>query len=115
MANPLRDTIEITDWDMHRPCMVCGSAECDPDEMDTGVTHLVTWHGYKVTEDVPASAAGDRPRTVRLQQVGWSPHAKFAANQRVKVKLAAFQRDYAGRRGTLVGWNPATAEFAVTF
>ncbi len=52
MANPLRDTLEITEWDMHRPCTLCGSAECDPDEMDLWVTHLVTWHGYKVVEDV---------------------------------------------------------------
>jgi hypothetical protein len=115
MATPLRETIEISDSDMHRPCMFCGSAECDPDEMDIWVTHLVTWHGYKVAEDVPGSANGERPRTIRLQQVGWSPHAKFAANQRVHVKAAAFQREYAGRRGTVVGWNPATAEFAVTF
>lgn len=115
MATPLRDTIEITEWDMHRPCPYCGSAECDPDEMDVWVTHMVTWHGYKVVGETPGSADGERPRTARLQQVGWSPHAKFAANQRVTVKAAAYQREFAGRRGTVVGWNPSTAEFAVTF
>jgi hypothetical protein len=115
MGNPLRETLEITDWDMHRPCALCGSPECDPDEMDLWVTHLVTWHGYKVTDDTPASSDGERPRTIRMQQVGWSPHAKFAANQAVSVRFGAFDRDYAGRRGIVVGWNPATAEFAVTF
>jgi len=115
MANPLRDTIEISDSDMHRPCTFCGGPECDPDEMDLWVTHLATWHGYKVTEDKPGSANGERPRTIQLQQVGWSPHARFAANQRVNVKAGAFQREYAGRHGMVVGWNPSTSEFAVTF
>ena len=31
------------------------------------------------------------------------------------MKFGAFERDYAGRRGIVVGWNPATAEFAITF
>ena len=115
MGKPLRDTLEITEWDMHRPCSLCGSAECDPDEMDVWVTHLVTWHGYKVTEEVEASDDGQRPRTIRLKQVGWSQHARFSANQNVVVKVSAYQRDFAGRRGTVVGYNPATSEFAVTF
>jgi hypothetical protein len=115
MSNPLRETIEITDWDLHRPCTLCGSADCDPDEMDQWVTHMVSCHGYKVTDDVPAPRNGDKPRTIRLQQVGWSPHARFAANQRVNVRAGAYQREYAGRRGTVVGWNPSTSEFAVTF
>ena len=115
MASLLRDTVEISEWDMHRPCTFCGSADCDPDEMDVWVTHMVTWHGYMVAEDVPASRDGERPRTIRLQQVGWSPHAKFAANQRVNVRAAAYQREYAGRRGMVVGWNPSTSEFAVAF
>ncbi len=115
MATPLKDVLQISEWDMHRPCVFCGSPECDPDDMDVWITHLVTWHGYKMAEETPASADGEQPRTVTLQQVGWSPHAKFAANQRVSVKFAAFDRGYAGRRGIVVGWNPATAEFAVTF
>jgi hypothetical protein len=115
MASTLRDTLEITEYDMHRPCTLCGSAECDPDEMDVWVTHLVTWHGYTVAEERPASADGERPRTVKLQQVGWSPHAKFAANQRVNVRAGAFQHEYAGRRGMVVGWNPSTSEFAIAF
>lgn len=115
MGKPLRDTLEITEWDMHRPCTLCGSADCDPDEMDVWVTHLVTWHGYKVSEDVAESRDGERPRTIRLQQVGWSPHARFAPNQSVNVKVSSHQRDFAGRRGTVVGYNPATSEFAVTF
>ena len=115
MASLLRDTLEINEWDMHRPCTFCGSADCDPDEMDVWVTHMVTWHGYTVAEDVAASRDGERPRTIRLQQVGWSPHAKFAANQHVNVRAGAYQREYAGRRGMVVGWNPSTSEFAVTF
>jgi hypothetical protein len=115
MATSLKDSLQITEWDMHRPCVFCGSPECDPDEMDVWVTHLVTWHGYKVIEETSASADGEQPRAVRLQQVGWSPHAKFAPNQRVSVRSGAFDRDYAGRRGIVVGWNPATTEFAVTF
>jgi hypothetical protein len=115
MAGILRETLEITEFDMHRPCTFCGSAECDPDEMDVWVTHLVTWHGYTVAEDKPASEDGEQPRTVKLQQVGWSPHAKFAANQRVSVRHGAFQREFAGRRGMVVGWNPSTSEFAVAF
>ena len=115
MASSLRETLEITEFDMHRPCTFCGSAECDPDEMDVWVTHMVTWHGYTVAEDRPASANGERPRTVKLQQVGWSPHAKFAANQKVHVRSATFQREFAGRRGTVVGWNPSSSEYAVVF
>ena len=115
MASSLRETLEITEFDMHRPCTFCGSAECDPDEMDVWVTHMVTWHGYTVAEDRPASANGERPRTVKLQQVGWSPHARVAANQKVHVRSAAFQREFAGRRGTVVGWNPSSSEYAVVF
>jgi hypothetical protein len=115
MGKPLRETLEISEWDMHRPCPLCGSAECDPDEMDVWVTHMANWHGYKVTEDVAASEDGESPRTVRLQQVGWSQHARFSPNQNVAVKVSAYQREFAGRRGTIVGYNPATSEFAVTF
>ncbi len=61
------------------------------------------------------SRNGDRARTIRLQQVGWSPHAKFAPNARVNVRAGVHQREYASRRGTVVGWNPSTSEFAVTF
>ncbi len=115
MAKPLNATLEITDWEMHRPCAFCGSPECDPDEMDVWVTHMVTWHGYKVMSDTPASRDGERPRIIRMEQIGWSPHARFAANQPVAVRAGAFDRDYAGRRGIVVGWNSATSEFAVTF
>jgi hypothetical protein len=115
MASLLRETLEISEFDMHRPCTFCGSAECDPDEMDVWITHLVTWHGYMVAEDRAASDDGAQPRTVKLQQVGWSPHAKFAANQRVNVRAGAYQREFAGRRGMVVGWNPSTSEFAVSF
>ena len=115
MASLLRETLEISEFDMHRPCTFCGSAECDPDEMDLWITHLVTWHGYTVAEDRAASGDGAEPRTVKLQQVGWSPHAKFAANQRVNVRAGAYQREFAGRRGMVVGWNPSTSEFAVSF
>jgi hypothetical protein len=115
MAKPLHETLEITEWDMHRPCVFCGSPECDPDDMDLWIAHLATWHGYKVSKDTPGSADGAQPRTVRLQQVGWSPHARFAANQHVAVRYGAFDRAYAGRRGIVVGWNPATSEFAITF
>ena len=115
MATALRDKIEISEWDMHRPCTFCGSPECDPDEMDGWVTHMVTWHGYTVAKEVAASNDGAQPRKVRLQQVGWSPHARFGPNQRVRVRMGAFQREYAGREGTVVGWNPSTSEFAVTF
>jgi hypothetical protein len=115
MANILRETLEITEFDMHRPCAFCGSAECDPDEMDAWVAHLVTWHGYTVAGDRPASNDGQQPRTVKLQHVGWSPHAKFSANQRVDVRVTAYQREFAGRCGLVVGWNPSTSEFAVSF
>jgi hypothetical protein len=115
MAQPLRETIEISSWDMHRPCAFCGSAECDPDEIDVWVTHMATWHGYKVVKDVPADRNGERPRIVKMQQVGWSPHARFSANQRVQVKAAVLQRQLAHRTGTVVGYNPSTSEFAVSF
>jgi hypothetical protein len=52
---------------------------------------------------------------IKLKQVGWSEHAKFQANQRVMVKAAVMQREYAHRQGTIVGYNPATSEFAVAF
>ena len=115
MAQPLRDTIEISDFDMHRPCGFCGSAECDPDEMDVWVTHMVTWHGYKVVSDTPGDRKGERPRIIALKQVGWSEHARFQANQRVTVKAGVMRREYAHRHGTVVGYNPATSEFAVAF
>jgi hypothetical protein len=83
--------------------------------MEVWVTHMVTWHGYKVAKDIPASSSGDTPRTIRLQRVGWSEHAKFAANQQVRVKAGAKQRALAGRQGTVVGWNPSTSQCAVTF
>ena len=115
MAQPLRENLEISEWDMHRPCVFCGSAECDPDEIDVWITHMVTWHGYKVTDDTPADAKGNAPRTVKMQLVGWSTHARFAVNQRVVVKAAVLQREFAHRHGTVVGYNPSTSEFAVTF
>ena len=111
----LRDEMKITDFDLHKPCSYCGSAECDPDEMDVWVTHLATWHGYKVTDDVQGDARGERPRVIKLKQVGWSEHARFQANQRVMVKAAVMQREYAHRTGTIVGYNPATSEFAIAF
>jgi len=115
MAQPLRESLEITDFDMHRPCEFCGSAECDPDEMDVWVKHLVAWHGYTLTKDTPGDAKGERPRVITLKQVGWSEHARFKANQRVTVKAGVMQREYAHRKGTVVGYNPATSEFAVSF
>ena len=115
MAQPLRDSIEISEWDMHRPCVFCGSPECDPDEMDLWITHMVTWHGYKVDQDTPADPKGNAPRTVKMRLVGWSTHARFAANQRVTVRAAVLQREFAHRHGTVVGYNPSTSEFAVTF
>jgi hypothetical protein len=111
----LRDTVELTEWDMHRPCVFCGSPDCDPDDMETWVSHMATWHGYKVTENVPASPKGDVPRTVRMKLVGWSEHTHFAANQQVRVKAGVQQRALVGRQGTVVGWNPSTAQYAVSF
>jgi hypothetical protein len=115
MARPLRDKLEITEWDMQHPCRFCGSPDCDPDEMDVWVTHLATWHGYKVIEDVPASRDGEKPRTVKLQQVGWSQHAPFAANQRAIIKPGVQQRELVGRHVTVVGYNPSEGQFAVSF
>ena len=115
MAQPLRDNVEITNFDIHRPCTFCGSADCDPDEMDIWVTHMATWHGYKVVEDTPASRDGERPRKIKLQLVGWSEHARFKANQHVTVRAGVQQRDFVGRKGTVVGYNPSTAQFAVSF
>ena len=115
MARPLRDTIEITDFDMHRPCVHCGSSECDPDQMEIWVSHLVSCHGYKVATDVPASRDGSRPRTITLHLIGWSEHARFKANQRVIVRAGVHQREFVGRKGTVVGWIPSTAQFAVSF
>jgi hypothetical protein len=115
MATPLREKVDITEWDMHRPCTFCGSPDCDPDEMDVWVTHMVTWHGYTVEKDIPGKADGSTPRTVRLQLVGWSEHAYFQANQRVTIRPGVTNRDLVGRHGTVVGYNPSTAEFAVTF
>ena len=115
MATPLRENVDLTEWDMHRPCGFCGSADCDPDEMDVWVTHMVTWHGYKVVKDTPGSRDGERPRTVKLELVGWSEHAHFQANQRVTVRPGVQQRDLVGRHATVVGYNPSTAQFAVTF
>jgi hypothetical protein len=115
MTEPLRNAIEISEWDMHHPCKFCGSPDCDPDEMDLWVSHMVTWHGYKVVQDVPGSLNGEKPRIIRLELVGWSEHAHFAANQRVTVRAGAQQRDLVGRHATVVGYNPSTAEYAVTF
>jgi hypothetical protein len=115
MAQPLPDTLDISDFDMHRPCEFCGSAECDPDEMDVWVTHMVTWHGYTILKDTPGDSKGERPRVITLKQVGWSEHARFQANQRVSVKAGVMQREFAHRKGTVVGYNPSTSEFAVSF
>jgi hypothetical protein len=83
--------------------------------MDVWVTHMVTWHGYKAVSDTPGTRDGSRPRTVQLELVGWSEHAHFSANQRVTVRPGVFQRDLVGRSATVVGYNPSTAEFAVSF
>jgi hypothetical protein len=83
--------------------------------MDLWLTHMVTWHGYKVTKDLPGSPDGSRPRTIELVLVGWSEHAYFSANQRVVVRPGVLHRELVGRHGTVVGYNPSTAEFAVTF
>ena len=115
MVTPLRDKMEISEWDMHHPCVFCGSPDCDPDEIDLWVTHMVTWHGYKVEKDVPGSRDGARPRTVFLSLVGWTEHAHFQANQRVTIRPGVGARELVGRHGTVVGYNPSTAEFAVTF
>jgi hypothetical protein len=115
MATPLREKLDISEWDMHRPCRFCGSPDCDPDEMDIWVTHMVTWHGYSVVGETPGTADGSTARTVHLQLVGWSEHAHFHANQRVTVRPGVINRELVGRHGTVVGYNPSTAEFAVTF
>ena len=115
MAKPLRDTIDITDFDMYRPCIHCGSPECDPDQMELWVAHLVSCHGYKVIQDVPASRDGARPRTVTLNLVGWSETVRFKANERVIVRAGVLQRELVGRKGTVVGWDPSTAQFTVSF
>jgi hypothetical protein len=115
VQKPLRETLEITHWDMHHPCQYCGSPDCDPDEIDIWVNHLVTVHGYQVVDDIPGDAKGEKPRTVRLKLIGWTEHAKFAANQRVIVRAGVQQRHLVGQHATVVGWNPSTAEFAVSF
>jgi hypothetical protein len=115
MVTPLRDKLVLSEWDMHHPCAFCGSADCDPDEMDLWVTHMVTWHGYKIVKDAPGARDGSRPRTVEMTLVGWSEHAHFSANQRVTIRPGVSVRELVGRHGTVVGYNPSTAEFAVTF
>lgn len=115
MTTPLRDTLEISEWDMHHPCAFCGSPDCDPDELDLWVTHMVTWHGYSVEKDEPGSPDGEKPHTVVLKLVGWSEHAHFTVNQRVVIRAGVPQRDLVGRHAMVVGYNPSTAEYAVTF
>ena len=115
MAKPLRDTIDITDFDMYRPCIHCGSPECDPDQMELWVGHLVSCHGYTVVKDTPASRDGSRPRTITLNLVGWPENVRFKANARVIVRAGVHQRELVGRKGTVVGWIPSTAQFAVSF
>lgn len=116
MAIRLPDVVTITDYDDHLPCRFCvmDLAETDPDNMDRWVAHLTTYHGYRVVEDL-SRAQTNRARTIRLQEVGWSDRAKFTPNQRVHVKSDSQPRDYAGRRGTVVGWNPRGTEYAVAF
>src|SRR4051812_45438956 len=113
MARSLEPTITITisDHDELGACEWCGSPDRDPDDMDKWARHLAAWHGYRVVEDRPRPVDASQPRTVVLERVGWSDKAKFYVNQRVNVKADSKPRDYAGRRGTVVGWNPATSEY----
>ena len=115
MARSLEPELTITDWDKPGPCELCGSPKRDPDNMDRWAEHLTTLHGYRVVEDRPRPVDGSQPRTIYLQLVGWSEKAKFQHNQRVNVKAESRPRDYAGRRGTVVGWNAPTSAYAVTF
>ena len=114
MAIHLPDTLEVTDHDEHHDCPFCGDpAAADPDDMDRWASHLAERHGFRVLKD--ARREGDRPRVITLEQVGWDTRAKLHANQRVTVKDDSRPRDYAGRRGTIVGWWPESSEYAVTF
>jgi hypothetical protein len=119
MAIHLPDDIKITDWDEHRTCPFCviDRAETDPDDMDRWAAHLTTHHGYRVVDDRPRPVDEKAPRTIRLQLAGWSSKAKFQPNVRVDVKTIRMMRPmgYAGRRGTIVGWNAGASEYAVAF
>ena len=115
MARSLEPDLTITDWESPGLCELCGSPGRDPDNMDRWAEHLTTLHGYRVVEDQPRPVDGSQPRTMRLQLVGWSKKAKFQHNQRVNVKAESRPRDYAGRRGTVVGWYALASEYAVTF
>jgi hypothetical protein len=113
MAIHLPPTLEIADDDEQQPCRFCGDpSPADPDDMERWTSHLTVWHGYRVVQDRPRT--GSQPRVVRLELVGWSGEAEFEANQRVTVKPDS-SWDYAGRRGTIVGWHTRTSEYAVAF
>jgi hypothetical protein len=113
MAIALPPTLEIADDDEQRPCPFCGDASAaDPDDMERWTSHLAAWHGYRVVQDRPRSH--NQPQVVRLELIGWSGAAAFEPNQRVTVKPDS-EWDYAGRRGTIVGWHPRTSEYAVAF
>lgn len=116
MAIRLPDALEITDFDEHEPCPFCGhSTAADPDDMDAWADHLIAWHGFDVVEDRPHDDERETPRTIRLKQVGWTGRTKFAPSQRVNVKADSHPRDYAGRRGTVVGRAPDHSDYAVAF
>lgn len=102
MAKPLRDTNDITDFDMYRPCIHCGSPECDPDQMELWVGHLVSCHGYKVVKDTPASRDGSRPRTITLNLVGWPENVRFKANTASSCEPACINGNWSVER---VPWS----------
>jgi hypothetical protein len=99
----LHDELKITDFDLHRPCAYCGSAECDPDEMDVWVTHLATWHGYKVTDDKPGDAKGDRPRVIKHRQAEPGSAAAERPRSRLPPIGAADGPARAGRHSSRAG------------
>jgi hypothetical protein len=115
MATRLPETLAISDQDEHLECPFCviDRAETDPDDMDRWAAHLTNLHGYRVREDIRPDV--NQPRTIRVALSGWSTRAKFQPNTRVNVSPESRPRDYAGRRGTIVGWNPHTSEYAVAF
>jgi hypothetical protein len=115
MAMSLEPTVLLSDHDELGPCPLCGSQERNPDDMSKWAAHLTELHGYSVVEDTPRPPDGSKPRTIRLELTGWSTKAKFRPNQRVNVKADSRPRDYAGRRGTVVGWHPGTSEYVVRF
>lgn len=112
MAMRLEQTLTITDLDGLGACAFCGSPKRDPDDMDQWAGHLTTIHGYRVVSDTPREAS-QRARTIILELGSWSVEAQFQANNRVDI-APAWQKE-GERRGTVVGWIPATTQYIVAF